>query len=259
MSLENARLLKVRSLSGNINLHVYQDIKTSKRYVLKRTKTNREQEFLKKLDHPHIIKMFMAHDKFFYMEYIPLGDLLEWINMLPTDPTTEEMRSVTKQMFSVLVYLKKQEIVHRDIKPDNILYIRKSNNSMHLKLIDFGLACHFDELPGLFSGTARYLAPETALVRTYSYQSDLFSLGITLHNLALRADAIFEATEDILKNIGMKKMNYNFVVERMQSNLIDAGKNKNFISLIKEMTRVDPRERITIEDASFHKFITSSA
>ncbi|KAJ3376678.1 hypothetical protein HDU84_009605 [Entophlyctis sp. JEL0112] len=80
-----------------------------------------------------------------------------------------------------LFYLHKQKIVHRDIKPDNILLDEKG----HASVTDFNVACHFSEEKPLMSksGTARYMAPEVILGHGYFNGVDFWSLSITTYEL----------------------------------------------------------------------------
>ena len=94
------------------------------------------------------------------MEYIPCGDLTQYINSASVMP--EYMcRYVAHQMMKALDYLHKQKITHRDIKPDNILIA--SNDPFVVKLSDFGLSkviSHDNTFLKTFCGTLLYCAPE---------------------------------------------------------------------------------------------------
>jgi len=73
--------------------------------------------------------------------------------------------------------------MHRDIKPDNILV----NSKGFVKLTDFGITKQIDaedELAGTFVGTMNYMSPERMEGEKYSYEGDIWSLGIVLLELA---------------------------------------------------------------------------
>lgn len=80
-----------------------------------------------------------------------------------------------------LDYLHKLNIIHRDIKPSNILVTRAGA----VKLCDFGVS---GELIGsyadTFTGTSYYMAPERIRAQSYSIKADVWSLGLTLHEIA---------------------------------------------------------------------------
>jgi len=85
---------------------------------------------------------------------------------------------------------------HRDVKPENFLFHDSSPDSQ-LKIIDFGLACHFE--PGqkmsTKAGTAYYVAPEV-LQGDYDEQCDMWSIGVILYML-LSGNPPFNGSSDI--------------------------------------------------------------
>lgn len=113
------------------------------------------------------------------LEYIPLGDL-EGQNFSDDDSV-----NILRQVLSALTYLHELEhpLVHRDIKPDNILV--QSRQPLHVKLTDFGLSKAGTSLR-TFCGTPLYLAPEVYQFRVYQEQAytsavDIWSLGVVVY------------------------------------------------------------------------------
>ncbi len=107
----------------------------------------------------------------------------------------EEIASIAKQIILGLKHLQKHGVIHRDIKPDNILV----SSDGKVKLIDWGIAIHQDQKPHTPIGTMRHKAPETFYHdRVQTVQADTFSLGSTLYQIqfgdarvGVEPDAIF--------------------------------------------------------------------
>jgi serine/threonine-protein kinase len=157
----------------------------------------REFELLSKLSHPNLVR---AHDYFeaqgrqyYVMEYIN-GQTLETVmecqpmgQFLPVDRVLVWAR----QLCDVLAYLHDQHppIIYRDLKPSNIMEVRGTQS---VKLFDFGIARFYK--PGKQSDTLRfgtngYLAPEVIARRSQTNeQTDVYALGILLHQLLTRYD-----------------------------------------------------------------------
>ena len=127
--------------------------------------TNHELEIMKKLTHPHIVKLLdwqdQNHHLYIIMEYVKHGDLLRFATFDTSMPEAMA-QSVTRQTCHALRYLHDQGVVHRDVKPDNILIA--SLNPFVIKLSDFGLSKMVgnDNQTFLktFCGTLLYCAPE---------------------------------------------------------------------------------------------------
>jgi calcium/calmodulin-dependent protein kinase I len=80
-----------------------------------------------------------------------------------------------------LAYLEDKKIIHRDMKPENIVFARKDDQSMPV-LIDLGFATFEKDFKLLFTrcGTPGYVAPEVLNDKDYNCKADLFSLGVGL-------------------------------------------------------------------------------
>ncbi|XP_028754145.1 mitogen-activated protein kinase kinase kinase 3-like [Neltuma alba] len=146
----------------------------------------KEIKILSQLEHPNIVK-YCGNERigrhiFLYMEYIQPGSLKNYI--LERGGLREPLiQKFTAQILSGLDYLCNKRVVHRDIKPDNLLV--DSNNKV--KLVDFGLAKHLAESVGQHStpGTPYYAAPE--VLKRIKYKSwleasaaDIWSLGCVI-------------------------------------------------------------------------------
>ena len=146
----------------------------------------REAHFMASLQHENILHVhdFLKQDgsMFIIMEYvqgIDLFDLLEKRRMLPVDVAAIIALSVAR----ALDYAHFRGIVHRDVKPANVMVSRQGE----VKLMDFGIARDDSQRDltetGTGLGTPSYMSPEQILGDKLDFRSDLFSLGIVLYQM----------------------------------------------------------------------------
>jgi len=146
----------------------------------------REARAMARLDHAHIIRVFDvsedAGSHYIVMEYFPATDLKRVIlggEELPVDRCLD----IAEQIAEGLAYAHEQGIVHRDIKPGNVMI----NEAGLVKIADFGIAAAADEISvtatGQVLGTPEYMSPEQARGDELDGRSDLYSLGMVLYEL----------------------------------------------------------------------------
>ena len=138
--------------------------------------------------HPHAVTVFDAGEAdgelFLVMELVDGPSLAELIAERGPLPEDEAVRIAT-QVLSALGAAHASGIVHRDVKPANILLDGRGDS----KLADFGIAKRFDDLTdsltatGLVIGTLRYLAPEQARGEPVSPAADVYAVGVILHEM----------------------------------------------------------------------------
>ena len=162
---------------------------------------DREVKMLVSVQHPNIVKFFesgdVEDDAYYAMEFVE-NSLLELIRE-GTDIDLADKVHILRQTTSALVAIHRQGIVHRDIKPGNILLDQDPNGAIHVKLTDLGIARSVSEvdvvrdiLPARVAGTARYLSPEQIRRSPMDGRSDIFSLGVAAYEL-LSAARPFQA------------------------------------------------------------------
>ncbi len=142
----------------------------------------------RRLEHPAIVKVFppRGERRFLYhvMEYVDGQNLRQWMQLNP-HPPLDQVRNLVQQLVSALRRLQRLEIVHGDLKPENIMV----DTAGRLKLIDLGganaaglqeLLRYQDSAP---PGSKNYCAPEYFMRDAAGHRSDIFSLGVITYEL----------------------------------------------------------------------------
>jgi len=154
----------------------------------------REASVLLRLTHPRIVRSieFGVQDQqpFLVMEWIPVIDLVKLIDAMPPAQKVRMSCWVVSRVLQALDYAHSQGIVHRDIKPGNILAYREAHR-LQVKLGDFGLAKCFEDagfsaMTGEHSirGTLAFMSPEQMRdARSVGPPSDIFAAGACLYRL----------------------------------------------------------------------------
>ncbi len=167
----------------------------------------REARTAAKLSHPHIIPIFAVDEVgtfvFFVMAYVAGETLTERVRRRGPLPPSEAGR-VLREVAWALAYAHSQGLVHRDVKPDNIMLEEASGRAL---VADFGIAGLVRGAAGLDGGevigTPEFMSPEQALGERVDARSDLYALGVVGY-FAFSGTLPFEAgkaTEVLAKQI----------------------------------------------------------
>jgi serine/threonine protein kinase len=139
-------------------------------------------------EHPHVISLYgmqtLQDHTYLALEYAPYGDLLQYTKNGTALLGPEQSQLFFIECLEALAHLHKTGIIHRDIKPDNILVI----NEGCVKIGDFGVAITQNQLQQLHErnvvvGVMSYLAPEVLEGELCSHQSDLYALALTFYQI----------------------------------------------------------------------------
>ena len=146
----------------------------------------REAETAGRLNHPNIVTIYDAgeeHDlAYIAMEYLKGKDLTPYIKPANLLPLGRVLRMIADSA-EALAYAHGHNVVHRDIKPGNVMY---DADSGVLKITDFGIARITDSSrtkTGMVLGTPSYMSPEQLAGKKVDGRSDLFSLGVMLYQM----------------------------------------------------------------------------
>ena len=188
----------------------------------------KEIDILQQLRHKNIVKFLNfreANTKLYIVMKLLTGgtikNLIEKRKQINKSLSEEDCSIIMKHLLEAVKYLHEREIVHRDIKPDNVMFENPEEFSS-LKLIDFGLSAqHFDNI-FLYDlcGTLIYMAPEQLEKRAYSKPIDMWSCGMIMFILLNNGRHPFYTKGMSTKNFIAKLKNFNL------AEIINESKNK---------------------------------
>jgi tetratricopeptide (TPR) repeat protein len=146
----------------------------------------REAKAAAQLNHPNIVTVYDAgeseHGFYMAMELVE-GTTLKEILRQRGAVSANAVLYILRQMASALSYAHGRKVVHRDIKTANTMW----TSERHVKIMDFGLAKLMEEVRNattMISGTPFYMSPEQTLGRDVDHRTDVYSLGVTIFELA---------------------------------------------------------------------------
>lgn len=214
-----------------------------------------EGNILKSLNHPNIVKVYQTgvHPKDGYYIAMELCDCTlksflqrHGIRRFPE----KEARSFFKEICKGVEYLQAKNIIHRDLKFENILI--SSNN--HMKIADFGLAKLLDDsfMTDTTCGSTHIMAPEIFKGKAYGKSADIWSLGIILYGMLTGDECIY-------KNVNRSQ--YEEKLKYFQSITFPAeiDISASVRDLIGQILNPDPQKRLTIEAILQHKWCQEEA
>ncbi|EAS01298.2 Serine/Threonine kinase domain protein (macronuclear) [Tetrahymena thermophila SB210] len=206
----------------------------------KKQNLDREIKILQNLNHKYIIKLYKVIENSqsinLVMEYSSSIPLSVYLKQKSGKRLHElEAKVIFRQILEAVLYLHKKRVIHRDIKLENILI----NSNRKIKLIDFGFSIQVQPSCKLtmFCGTPNYMAPEIINKKGYSFEVDIWALGILLYKL-LTGYYPFAGKENkqLYKNILKCQPDYPMFISPSAQNLLQ--------SILKE----DPEQRKQLED-----------
>ncbi|GAU88561.1 hypothetical protein RvY_01242 [Ramazzottius varieornatus] len=208
-------------------------------------KIYREVQIMKQLDHPNIIKLYQVMETknmlYLVCEYASKGEIFDHIATYGRIPENAARR-IFWQILAAVEYCHQKNIVHRDLKAENLLL----DANMNIKLADFGFSNYFS--PGkqlsTWCGSPPYAAPEVFQGRKYSGpQTDIWSLGVVLYVLTT-GSLPFDAST--LQSLRDRVLSGRFRIPFFMTSDCE--------HLIRHMLVLDPSRRFTIEQIKQHSW-----
>ena len=148
--------------------------------ILFREALRKEFEIGFRLEHPNIVRYVSFHDDEILMEYVDGEDLLAFLNNHPTYfADAEHFDKFVGQFLSALQYLHDNQVLHLDLKPENIMLTRIGCD---VKVVDLG-CCYSDTFVDSTGYTTQYAAPEQLAGRKVDVRTDIYAVGKILELL----------------------------------------------------------------------------
>ena len=231
-----------------------------------------EINILKEIDHPNIIKLYEVKEtnQFYYlvMELCNgggLSDCLEDYQNKYKRPFPEEVvQYLMRQIMSAISYLHKKNILHRDIKLDNILVnfetledkTKRNMLKSHIKIIDFGFARHLNPAQLAYSVLGSPINMDPGILRKlnkmehsneygYDQKADIWSLGTICYEMLI-GKCTFDA--ESMRELVSKVEKGNYYLPTTLS--------KEAVSFLNGMLQYDLKKRLSAEELYNHKFLT---
>lgn len=212
---------------------------------------DREVKTLKNLDHPGVLKIFQVYKESDYFHIITDlctgGELFEKI-VKQKKLSENQAASYMFDIVSTVKYLHESGIMHRDLKPDNILF-EDTSTASRLKIIDFGASKSFKKgkIYDDIVGTPYYIAPEV-LQGQYTQKCDIWSIGIILYTILSGSPPFTgSSNSEIYENILEEPLTFK---SPNWSSISSCAK-----SLLKKILVKDPKKRISISDFLFDPWL----
>ncbi len=225
------RIIKKIASGGMADVFLGDDLKSGKKVAIKILSSvyasdrnfvarfKSEAQILARLNHPNIVQVYDWGEfngfYFICIEYVEgesLKEIIERKGPLPPETATD----YAIQISSALLMAHKNNLIHRDIKPHNILITPEGK----VKVTDFGIAKSLitDVTKTLnILGTAHYISPEQARGEVLDHRTDIYSLGIVMYEM-LTADVPFRGGSSIdisLKHVNEKPMRPSELIENI--------------------------------------------
>ncbi|CAK88031.1 unnamed protein product (macronuclear) [Paramecium tetraurelia] len=267
------QLIKQLGRGGSSRVYLVTDKCTNQQFASK----NVEKRYLKEdggfealfneiklmaaLKHESIVKLEEVYEgeNTFYLilEYLKGSSLHDMITKGIIQLGWVEIKVIMMQILTGVEYMHSLNIMHRDLKPENIMF-KNQNDIKGLRIVDFGLATSTKVTNYTFPkcGTPGYVAPEIANMKNHSIKydkiCDMFSVGCIFYKLQITSKDLFPGNDyqEILK------LNKKCILNLDTLSIYQTPQTA--MDLIYQMLQIDPKNRITAQQALEHPFFTNT-
>ncbi|EAR86057.2 Serine/Threonine kinase domain protein (macronuclear) [Tetrahymena thermophila SB210] len=206
--------------------------------------TQSEIEIMEQIKHPNIMELVSSQKMdgtfFLVLEYCEGGDLRQHIQSLikKKELSFEQISREFLEILDAFDVLHSNHIIHRDVKPDNILY-----KNGHPKVSDFGFSKNIqqqDDIAATTLGTPQTMAPEVLERKNYTYSADIYGLGFILYFM-------------IYQKYPFNSVHYELIVEQIKKQKINFPESglhvdEDIKQIIKRMLSYNPQLRPSIDE-----------
>lgn len=210
-----------------------------------------EVEALRSITHKNVVCMhecLHSHKRLYIVLELLPGTLLSLYVAKRKGLSENETLDYSHQLTSALAHLHKNHVVHRDIKPDNVIL---DKDKELLKIIDFGLSATSSSNPHLTRrcGTPAYMAPEVTSTTGYGCAVDMWSLGVSIVEM-------LQGSAPVLDELHHKG-NYPKLVQRRNMFAGLPSLSKDCVSFLDRLLQLYPERRMSAADALQHAWMRS--
>ncbi|KAF6813368.1 CAMKK/META protein kinase [Colletotrichum musicola] len=215
-----------------------------------------EIAIMKKLNHPNLVQLIEVLDDpeedslYMVLEMCKKGVVMKvGLNEKATPYGEDSCRYWFRDLILGIEYLHEQGVIHRDIKPDNLLLTEDDV----LKVVDFGVSEMFEKagesmMTAKSAGSPAFLAPELCVVRHGDVDgkaADIWSMGVSLYclrygKIPFEHDGVLEMYEAI----------------KTESPILPEDENPDFVDLMNKILEKDPKKRIRMAELREHPWVT---
>nr|CAB3266649.1 serine/threonine-protein kinase 17A-like [Phallusia mammillata] len=203
--------------------------------------------------HPHLIDLYQIYESstefVLILEYAAGGEIFDYCVGLKDAFSETKVRQLFRQILEAVDFLHDRNIVHLDLKPQNILLTDEKDGD--IKLVDFGLSKHLSENLEIreILGTPDYVAPEVLNFEPISTSTDIWSLGVVCYVMLTGVSPFLGETKiETLMNVTTGVVDFpNDLFDEKQTACKD---------LILKMLQLDPQNRVTAKDCLQHTWLS---